>query len=132
MDGLLAEAHCGMAMLVDLLHHRSTLRLAQAVSSPEEAAALMSRSRYGLTAACYSRDEGVARRLLRAADVGTVFWNGCGCASWVDRVTVIRGLLHGQRLLCLSLGLSCCATCSALDHLLTCHPVSPEAPVPHL
>ncbi|KAG2447389.1 hypothetical protein HYH02_007717 [Chlamydomonas schloesseri] len=49
-----------------------------AVSGPEEAAALMSRSRYGLTAACYSRDEGVARRLLRAADVGTVFWNGCG------------------------------------------------------
>ncbi|KAG2434268.1 hypothetical protein HXX76_007993 [Chlamydomonas incerta] len=44
-----------------------------AVSGPEEAAARMSRSRYGLTAACYSRDEAVARLLLRAADVGTVF-----------------------------------------------------------
>jgi len=47
------------------------------VGSDDEAVALMNDSRYGLTAAIYSRDPGAARRIGSRLDTGTVFLNRC-------------------------------------------------------
>jgi acyl-CoA reductase-like NAD-dependent aldehyde dehydrogenase len=53
----------------------------QKVSSDDEALALMNDTRYGLTAAIYTRDEARARELLSAVNAGSVYWNCCDRVS---------------------------------------------------
>ena len=47
------------------------------VADDEEATALMNDSRFGLTAAIWTRDEEAARRIGEQLDTGTVFMNRC-------------------------------------------------------
>lgn len=47
------------------------------VAGPEEAVEKINDSDYGLTAAIYTRDEGVARHFAEQIDCGTVFLNRC-------------------------------------------------------
>ena len=47
------------------------------VSSDAQAVALMNDTRYGLTAGVYTKDEAVARALLRQVNAGSVYWNCC-------------------------------------------------------
>ncbi len=53
----------------------------QKVAGDDEAVALMNDTRYGLTAAVYSRDEAAARRLMARVNAGTVYWNCCDRVS---------------------------------------------------
>ncbi len=53
----------------------------QKVSSDDEAVALMNDTRYGLTAGIYTKDEAVARALLRQVNAGSVYWNCCDRVS---------------------------------------------------
>ncbi len=53
----------------------------QKVASDDDAVALMNDTRYGLTAAVYSKDEAVARALMARVDAGTVYWNCCDRVS---------------------------------------------------
>ena len=59
------------------------------VASDDEAVALMNDTAYGLTAAVYTPDRERARRVLRAVDVGTAYWNCCDRVSprlpWTGR-----------------------------------------------
>jgi len=59
------------------------------VASDDEAVALMNDTAYGLTAAVYTPDGERARRILRAVDVGTAYWNCCDRVSprlpWTGR-----------------------------------------------
>jgi acyl-CoA reductase-like NAD-dependent aldehyde dehydrogenase len=51
------------------------------VTGDEDAAQKMADTRYGLTAAVYSRDRGRAERLLRRLPVGSAYWNCCDRVS---------------------------------------------------
>jgi acyl-CoA reductase-like NAD-dependent aldehyde dehydrogenase len=53
----------------------------QKVRDDDEALALMSDTRYGLTAGVYTRDEARAARLLRQVRAGSVYWNCCDRVS---------------------------------------------------
>jgi acyl-CoA reductase-like NAD-dependent aldehyde dehydrogenase len=53
----------------------------QVVDGDDEAVALMNDSRYGLTAAVYSRDERAARALLARVQAGSAYWNCCDRVS---------------------------------------------------
>ena len=53
----------------------------QRVADDDEALALMNDTRYGLTAAVYTRDEAKARELLARVNAGTVYWNCCDRVS---------------------------------------------------
>ena len=51
------------------------------VADDAEALARMNDSDYGLTAAVFTRDEGVARAMMDALEAGTVYWNACDRVS---------------------------------------------------
>jgi acyl-CoA reductase-like NAD-dependent aldehyde dehydrogenase len=53
----------------------------QKVDGDAEALGLMNDTRYGLTAAVYTRDEAAARELLAQVRAGTVYWNCCDRVS---------------------------------------------------
>ena len=53
----------------------------QKVASDAQALALMNDTRYGLTAAVYTRDEAAARELLAQVSAGSVYWNCCDRVS---------------------------------------------------
>ena len=53
----------------------------QKVRDDEEAVRLMNDTRYGLTAAVYTRDEARAQRLLSQLRAGSVYWNCCDRVS---------------------------------------------------
>ncbi len=53
----------------------------QRVSGDDEALRLMNDTRYGLTAAVYTRDEAQARALLAQVRAGSVYWNCCDRVS---------------------------------------------------
>ncbi len=53
----------------------------QRVANDNEAVALINDSRYGLTAAAYSRDETASRGLLARIDAGSAYWNCCDRVS---------------------------------------------------
>jgi acyl-CoA reductase-like NAD-dependent aldehyde dehydrogenase len=53
----------------------------QKVTDDTEALSLMKDTEYGLTAAVFSKDEGRARKILDALNVGTGYWNCCDRVS---------------------------------------------------
>ncbi len=53
----------------------------QKVASDDEAVALMTDTRYGLTAGVYTKDETQARELLARVNAGSVYWNCCDRVS---------------------------------------------------
>ena len=53
----------------------------QKVGGDDQALALMNDTRYGLTAAVYTRDEARARALLAQVNAGSVYWNCCDRVS---------------------------------------------------
>jgi acyl-CoA reductase-like NAD-dependent aldehyde dehydrogenase len=64
------------------------------VKSDDEAVALMNDSRYGLTAAIYSRDLEAARRIGSQLDTGTVFMNRC---DYLDPALAWTGVKESGR-----------------------------------
>jgi acyl-CoA reductase-like NAD-dependent aldehyde dehydrogenase len=64
------------------------------VDSDERALQLMNDSRYGLTAALYTRDEGAARALGARLQCGTVFMNRCDV---LDPALAWTGVKHSGR-----------------------------------
>jgi acyl-CoA reductase-like NAD-dependent aldehyde dehydrogenase len=51
------------------------------VADDAEALARMNDTDYGLTAAVFTRDEGVATAMMKALEAGTVYWNACDRVS---------------------------------------------------
>jgi acyl-CoA reductase-like NAD-dependent aldehyde dehydrogenase len=64
------------------------------VNGDEEALRLMNDSRYGLTAAIYTRDEAAARSLGERLETGTVFMNRC---DYLDPALAWTGVKHSGR-----------------------------------
>jgi acyl-CoA reductase-like NAD-dependent aldehyde dehydrogenase len=64
------------------------------VRDDDEALRLMNDSRYGLTAALYTRDEAAARRLGDRLQTGTVFMNRC---DYLDPALAWTGVKHSGR-----------------------------------
>ncbi|MCZ2441206.1 MAG: aldehyde dehydrogenase family protein [Burkholderiales bacterium] len=65
------------------------------VDSDEQALALMNDSRYGLTAALFTRDVQAARRLGRELQTGTVFMNRCDYLDPALAWTGVKNTGHG-------------------------------------
>ena len=69
--------------------------------TPQQIAAEMNQSDFGLTAGVYSEDKQLAQDILQHVDCGTVYWNKCGLVEpwmpWAGRKTSGSGMFLSIR-----------------------------------
>jgi acyl-CoA reductase-like NAD-dependent aldehyde dehydrogenase len=95
-------------IIVDVGHHMAVMRDesfgpvigVQRVRDDDEATRLMDDTKYGLTAAVFSRDRARAERILSGLDTGSAYWN-CSdrtsvCLPWAGRRASGVGVSMGE------------------------------------